>query len=47
MAQIALSTKISPALFDRLEQAAKESGNSKASIVEAALAEYLSKQASK
>jgi len=47
MAQIALSTKISPETHTALEAAAKSTGMSKASIVEAALKAYLAKGGAK
>jgi len=47
MAQMAISTKISPETYAALEAHAKASGKSKASIVEAALVAYLSKKGGK
>jgi len=44
MAQIPLSTKLSPELFFRLDKYAKATGDSKASVVEAAVKEYLDKK---
>jgi predicted transcriptional regulator len=41
MAQVALSTKLSPETYAALDQAAKDTGQSKAAIVEAALKQYL------
>ena len=47
MAQMAISTKISPETYAALEAHAKATGKSKASIVEAALVAYLSKKGGK
>lgn len=44
MAQVSLSTRISPELNTALEQAAASTGQSKAAIVEAALRKYLEAQ---
>ena len=44
MAQIPLSTKLSPELFYRLDKYVKGTGDSKASVVEAAVKEYLDKK---
>jgi len=44
MAQVPLSTKLSPELFFRLDKYVKATGDSKASVVEAAVKEYLDKK---
>jgi len=44
MAQVAISTKLSIATSHALDALAASTGKSKASIVEAALMEYISKQ---
>lgn len=44
MAQVSLNTRVSPELFEKLDKYTKESGKSKAAVVQEALEQYLNKE---